>query len=300
MYQIGDIIKKSRESQGITQERLSEGICSVSTLSRLENNERMPSRTVFNKLMQKLGRNSDIYDSYVDESEFKFFLKKRELQQKLLWGEKTEVGKLLYDLKMLLDNIDELNLQFYEFINVFHNEKKYSNEELFKKYYEILELTIPNFNEERITCYLLGIDEQLIINAIACKYSNMGEYQKAIKIVTQLINNLEEKYVSIEDRERIYSMLLYNLSKWQGIEEQYELAIATCDKGIQFCNSVKSMVNYGELLYNKGFNYIKLDKIIEGAESMKMAYYIFLVQNNLAYAEHTKETLLKLTNIEIM
>ena len=299
MYRIGDVIKKARESKGITQERLSEGICSVPTLSRIENNERMPSRSVFNRLMQRLGRNPEIYDSFLNKSEFNYFLKKREIQRQFFEGEQEEVKKLINDLEMLLEEIDNSNQQFYKFIKLLFNEDKYSNYELLKKYYEILELTIPNFDENKITDYLLDIDEELIINAIACKYSIIGDYQRAIKIEKRLVNYLEEKFISDEDRERIYPMVVYNLSKWQGIQKQYELAINTCDKGIVFCNKVKTLVNYGELLYNKGYNYIQLGDKSKGLDNMKIAYYIFLAQHRYVYADHTKTKVQEMLNILI-
>ena len=37
VYNMGEVIQKRRKSLGITQEQLSEGICSVQTLSRVEN-----------------------------------------------------------------------------------------------------------------------------------------------------------------------------------------------------------------------------------------------------------------------
>lgn len=36
LYYIGEVIKRTRESLGMTQEELSEGICTTETLSRIE------------------------------------------------------------------------------------------------------------------------------------------------------------------------------------------------------------------------------------------------------------------------
>ena len=37
-YKAGDVIRLTRNAVGMTQEELSDGICSVETLSRIENN----------------------------------------------------------------------------------------------------------------------------------------------------------------------------------------------------------------------------------------------------------------------
>lgn len=39
-YRAGDVIRMTRNAVGITQEDLSDGICSVETLSRIENGDR--------------------------------------------------------------------------------------------------------------------------------------------------------------------------------------------------------------------------------------------------------------------
>jgi transcriptional regulator with XRE-family HTH domain len=58
----GDIlIKKLRQEHGLTQVQLCEGICDQNTLSRIERGERVPSRWVFEQLMERLGENPDKY-----------------------------------------------------------------------------------------------------------------------------------------------------------------------------------------------------------------------------------------------
>lgn len=55
VFQLGTVIKNRREELGITQEDLADGICSVPTLSRIENGERMPTKDHFEMFMQRLG-----------------------------------------------------------------------------------------------------------------------------------------------------------------------------------------------------------------------------------------------------
>ena len=44
LYLFGPLIKQRREELGYTQEDLADGICSVPTLSRIENGERLPNK----------------------------------------------------------------------------------------------------------------------------------------------------------------------------------------------------------------------------------------------------------------
>ena len=54
VYKIGDIIKYTRLSKGMTQEELSDGICTTESLSRMENGHITPKREVYMALMMKM------------------------------------------------------------------------------------------------------------------------------------------------------------------------------------------------------------------------------------------------------
>lgn len=65
-YPVGRLIAEMRDRRGLSQEELSEGICAVSTLSKIENSVQMPRRKVYDALMQRLGvspRNCRIFVS---------------------------------------------------------------------------------------------------------------------------------------------------------------------------------------------------------------------------------------------
>jgi len=56
VFQLGPILKARREELGLSQEDLADGICSVPTLSRIENGERMPTKNHFEMLMQSCSK----------------------------------------------------------------------------------------------------------------------------------------------------------------------------------------------------------------------------------------------------
>ena len=61
-FQIGTYIRKRREEIGISQEDLCEGFCSVSTLSRIENNQQNPTRRLTMNLLERLGLPQDRFE----------------------------------------------------------------------------------------------------------------------------------------------------------------------------------------------------------------------------------------------
>ena len=55
-YKVGDMIKLTRLSLHMSQEDLSEDICSVQTLSRIENGKNSVKSETYQKLMEKMRR----------------------------------------------------------------------------------------------------------------------------------------------------------------------------------------------------------------------------------------------------
>ena len=64
---IGTCIKNRREALGMSQEELCEGYCSVSTISRIENNSQIPSRSLAKGLLGRLGLSDDLLAIMVDQ-----------------------------------------------------------------------------------------------------------------------------------------------------------------------------------------------------------------------------------------
>ena len=63
IFLLGPLIKQKREELGLTQEDLADGICSVPTLSRIENGERLPDKQHSEMLLQRLGYSDTVHIS---------------------------------------------------------------------------------------------------------------------------------------------------------------------------------------------------------------------------------------------
>ena len=69
-YCMGEIIKKNRKRHNLTQEDLAFGICSVSTLSRIENGLETPERATFERIVARFRGIKELpeYDATEDEA----------------------------------------------------------------------------------------------------------------------------------------------------------------------------------------------------------------------------------------
>ena len=67
---IGSFIKKKRKELNVTQDEISNGICSISYLSKIENNQIVPNNYYVKELMEKLDIEEDIYSKSIRDKEY--------------------------------------------------------------------------------------------------------------------------------------------------------------------------------------------------------------------------------------
>ncbi len=79
-YTVGDRIRDMRERQKYSQEELSYGICTPSTLSRIENGLQVPGKKILEGLMQRLGIGDGMDVVYLSREE----LERYELERRLV------------------------------------------------------------------------------------------------------------------------------------------------------------------------------------------------------------------------
>lgn len=110
-YKLGQVIKMTRENLGITQEELSDGICSVETLSRIENGKQTPNRANFKALMERLGRNGERYLPAVRGVHMHILVKCQELQTLLARLRFQEAETVLNEIEAEINLDDSVNKQ---------------------------------------------------------------------------------------------------------------------------------------------------------------------------------------------
>ncbi|MCF0126328.1 MAG: transcriptional regulator [Clostridia bacterium] len=74
IWKINEIIKESRLKMGLTQEKFSEGICSVETLNRIENATYGVSPSTFHALMKRAGVGYEIYPCFETDDDYNCYL----------------------------------------------------------------------------------------------------------------------------------------------------------------------------------------------------------------------------------
>lgn len=290
-YRAGDVIRLTRNAAGMTQEELSDGICSVETLSRIENNRHKIKRETYRQLMEKMGRG--VHDncvvcmgkdmSLLDEySLLEDALAKRDyhIAEHYLVRIRDKISDFVVD-RQYLKRIESL---------LDYAMGRIEAQEHMRRLGEAMEMTIPDY-----TCYLWGDkrdivypyreQEILILMEIGNTYYDMRELDKTIWVYEMIIRSLDAGYMDVKSAEELKLINLANLSGPLNKLGRYEEALEKAREGLEMAVSRGYAHALVELLMQVAGNKLKLAKMMEDSKvrkqeleesnrMMRQAYYI--------------------------
>lgn len=248
-YNIGLFIKKKREEQHIRQEDLCRGICDKSTLSRIERGKQEPSSGILGVLLQRLGINEDQLAVLLGPKDFEISDLQKEIVALNSQREYEKAAEKIRRLEQLVEPTDKITQQFIlrsKALAYFPEDYPASRDLLF----QALSLTLPDFDFDHISDYLLGIEEVKILNQLANSYSEAGDRRFAIHIYRQLFEDPRKRLFNIEAELTLLPLLAYNYSRLLGLERRYEEEIEIATLGQKTCIKYNKCQYLGGLLLN--------------------------------------------------
>ena len=149
-------------------------------------------------------------------------------------------------------------------------------------------MTLPDFDFDHISNYLLGIEEIKILNQIANSYSEAGDRRFAIHIYRQLFEDPRKQLLNTEAKVSLIIMLSYNYSRLLGLERRYEEEIEIATIGQQACIQYNKTRGLGGLLLNIAYAQHGLGLDDECKCNLIDAYYANRIMKNYTSCEVIK------------
>lgn len=278
MVLIGEYIKQRRKELHLTQEKVCDGICDPTTLSRIENGCQVPSKTKLNALLQRLGLPDSRYYALVSDHELKIESLKREIVSCNALEKADQGFVYLAQLEEITEPEDHLTGQFVLRSKALLGRirGKYSVHEQLDLLNQALCMTIPQFSLDNITEFLYTFDEVKIINQIALCYSDLQQHLKALAIYQQILKYIYSHYQEITTAGNgMLPMVLHNYAGELSLAGQYKECIQVCREGQQVC------IRYGHHQFLPGFLedmaecYFFCGNRKESKEFYLQAYYVY-------------------------
>ncbi len=192
-----ELLKDLRLSQGMSQQELSDGICSWETLSRIESGRRKPNRKNLYKMYERLSLSRENYYSYVLADDYEVYEKAYLNFDKNKSVEEREA--ILKDLEKSLDVTVPINKQFLEGNRLLLAIRKKEIEEdlAIEKLSEVLRYTMKDYDG---TVYRAPFREEcVLLNRIALCLKHSGRVEEAIQIWKQILDKYNESAVADQD-----------------------------------------------------------------------------------------------------
>lgn len=304
-YKVGDIIRMTRKLIGMSQETLCDGICSVETLSRIENGKNRVKKETYKCLMARMERITGKNYAICTSDDMELLEERTHLEDALTKFDYVEAERYLNLLKTRVsDNI--LNKQFIRnteaLINYYNG--RISAEELKKELEEAIKLTVPAYENYIDSIYPYTEQELLMLMRLANANLKLKYYEKSIQIYNMILRCLDDDYIDGENIIpfkiivlRNYAYVLRETEKYEDavkiLKEVLELSISF-DYGRMIPISMHSITVNKIKMYENGNQSISIDEV---KRMLQKAYYIAdsRIDNNVKevikeyYEKHFKE-----------
>lgn len=227
---LGDTIRSLRKRAKMTQEELAEGICSAVSISRIENGVQMPSGTVLDAILAKLGTSTyqlcSIY--YKTDRQLVFEQKLQKVKELLRIGRLEEAKTVLSACKVSAGE-DNHNRQCYLLMSAaIRIDEKTDPAETVRMIQEAIALTRPSFDETSFRETLLTVQEANLLNELMAALFLDGQSLRAIRVGEELMYSLRKNQSSLEE----YRVMQINagllLAQILKEEQRHEEALAYC------------------------------------------------------------------------
>jgi len=290
MYRIGDLIKHGRKSKGLTQEALSEGICSVSNLSRIESNEQIPSRQKLQLLLERTGIDGEYLLPFSSNQEVELLNLEREIDYEIFKSGDLENAKQL--LKQLEEPFDERTIDevYLSFLVIYISEKEGQNlEEVNKRYEAVINKFIPNFTPEKIPVKPRSRKELIMLNGYALNFLSLRQGEQSAEISKNVVACIEKWVMDKSLLSDTYITAIYHWANALFGLDKWEDCLSVLNQGLaeylKFrLTNINSLVG---MLYLKGTCLGEMNQLDESRKILKQAYYLI---------EATKTELTGITN----
>ena len=229
---IGDIIKYQINKKSILPEKLTEGLCTTTSLKRLINGDTRQSFFLVERIIQRLGISVNKVTLLHNESDDTLLIMREMICKLLVEKAYTKAEYILSEYEMVADLSSPLHLQYVlETRGVILSEGYGKHEEALELYHKAFKAVLERFEVDKLSDFLLGEEEMILLmlmlrEEMKVKNTNISVYAR------QLLDYVEKQYEDEEVRTNIYTKLAWLMGESAMKNNNYEEALELTLGGI--------------------------------------------------------------------
>ena len=230
---IGDIIKYQINKKGILPEKLTEGLCTTTSLKRLINGDTRQSFFLVERVLQRLGISINKITLLHNESDDTLFIMREMICKLLVEKAYAKAEYILSEYEMVADLSSPLHMQYVSETRwVVLSEGYGKNEEALELYHKAFKAVLDRFEVDKLSDFLLGEEEMILLmlmlkEEMKVKNTNISVYAR------QLLDYVEKQYEDEEVRTNIYTKLAWLMVESAIKNNNYKEALELTLGGIE-------------------------------------------------------------------
>lgn len=285
-----------RKKYDFRQEEICDGICSLSTYSRLERGARRADSLMVQLLLERMGKEAEQFETILYDEDYKLWDMRNKINERIEERNTEEAKKLLREYRMIMPQSEGIHEQYYLYSEIRIDKIENGNLEKRKeKLLKAIQITRPQYEKEMVGNRLYTNME---IEMILAYKDYMGKLNLEEKEVFKIIRFIDD-YCSQQQREDIIIPVLLKVLK--SVDKQI-----SDEKKIEYANRAISIIAEGRGTERLGEFYFEKVKATERKyrnsleweskkadcfEECKMAYYLFLTENKEKQRKEVQEFL---------
>ena len=230
---IGDIIKYQINKKGISPEKLTEGLCTPTSLKRLINGDTRQSFFLVERILQRLGISVNKVTLLHNEGDDTLLIMREMICKLLVEKAYAKAEYILSEYETVADLSCPLHLQYIlETRGVILSEGYGKHEEALELYHKAFKAVLDRFEVDKLSDFLLGEEEMILLmlmlkEEMKVKNTNISVYAR------QLLDYVEKQYEDEEVRTNIYTKLAWLMGESAIKNNNYKEALELTLGGIE-------------------------------------------------------------------
>lgn len=278
----GLVIREARLKAGLTQEQLSDGICRLKSLSRIETGVLGVSPSTFEALMERAGSNTKASPIFANRTDFNCFYSLKRAH--FFWD--------YWQLRSAYDELEKIekmnwanNKYYYQEWLLLHCKIQLrsgcgSHRQNYDTITDAISISIPDFHYDEINKMLLSVTEIELFIALAHEAFYINELDICVDICSQISTYLTNSALSFYEKEQLLAENAIVYSKYLLAIKDFNAAYKMADfHRLRMINSMND-VFLRELTFITGICIYYNGEVDKAAE----------VFNTIIYSSHVIES----------
>lgn len=293
-YRTGDIVRLTRIANGISQEELSYGICSVQTLHRIENGKTRVKKELYYRLMERMERVPEKTYAVCVGKDLELLEERMKFEDCMNEMEYEKADEYVRIIKEKADDnlITQQYVQKAEALVEYHC-KRIDGETLMERLEEVIGLTVPDYRDYLDKKYPFTEQELFCILNIAQKYTKLDKYDEAIQFYEKILECLNMEYIFGGNITHLKIITLSGLARAYGSKKEYDKANELSKEALNMVKAEDEGIIAEGILTDITWNVLrqiernerKKEDVMIAKKKLRQAYYLALARDDKKITE---------------